>query len=365
MSKLDLYIFRQSLFGLLIAVAGVAISIVMVDLVEQLRAVSGIKDAGFGTASYFTLLRLPGLIEQTIPITILISALVTFTSLSRKSEIIAMRAAGISAWRFLAPLGTLAVLLALSVIFIIGPLASKLNKQYTLEKNILTSSLQSVGPDKIINSWFNIPVENGQMIINSQKETKTVAGRNFESPIILVYGNKGLNFLERLDAKNAIITKDKVIVSDAIISRAGEAASFEAKRLYPITDIISQNQNLEPRDLSFWQLPGAADAAQKSQSTPEKFWLRFYRLFALPFMLLAMALFAGVMSIGLDRSGGKGRAIVIALVGGMIMFFSGDLTGILAVSGALQPYIAGLGPAAIALSLTLLLLSFREDGISD
>lgn len=365
MTKLDLYIFKQSLFGLLISLAGVAISIVMVDLVEQMRAVSGIKGAGFVTATYLTLLRLPGLIEQTVPITILISALITFTGLSRRSEIIAMRAAGISAWRFLAPLGTLAVMLALSIIFIIGPLASKLNREYAIIKNNLISSLQSVGPDKKINNWFNIPVENGQMIITSQKEVKNQTGRLFESPVILVYGNSGLNFLERLDAKTALISKEKVIVTDAIISRAGESPQFQSKREYPITDILSQAENLEPRDLSIWQLPGAASVVKKSHGTYEKFWLRFYKLLALPFMLLAMALFAGLMSIGLDRSGGKGRAVTIALIAGIIMFFSGDVTGILATSGILQPIVAALGPAALALSLTLLFLSYREDGIPD
>lgn len=365
MSKLDIYIFRQSLFGLLISLAGVAISIIMVDLVEQLRAVSGIKNAGFSTAAYLTILRLPGLIEQTVPITILISALVTFTGLSRRSEIIAMRAAGISAWRFLAPLGTLAVLLALSIIFIIGPLASNLNRHYAQIKNNLTSSLQSVGPDKTINNWFNFPVENGQMIINSPKETKSQEIRKFETPIILVYGNSGLNFLERLDAKSAEIKGKKIIVKDAIISRPGEVGVFQTVREFPITDKLSTSENMEARDLSLWELPKAAEIARKSHSSYEKYWLRFFKLLSLPFMLLAMALFAGIMSIGLDRSGGKGRAIVIALIVGLIMFFSGDVTGVLATAGVLQPYIAALGPAALALALTLLFLSYREDGLQD
>ena len=49
-NRLDLYIFRLTLFGILVAAGGVCLSIILVDIVEQLRNVSGVANANTFTA---------------------------------------------------------------------------------------------------------------------------------------------------------------------------------------------------------------------------------------------------------------------------------------------------------------------------
>ena len=50
-----------------------------------------------------TLLKTPMLVEQTLPFVVLAGAMMAVIGLNRSSELVAMRAAGVSAWRFLAP----------------------------------------------------------------------------------------------------------------------------------------------------------------------------------------------------------------------------------------------------------------------
>ncbi|MCZ8208472.1 MAG: LptF/LptG family permease, partial [Aquidulcibacter sp.] len=138
-SRLDLYIFRLTLFGILVAAGGVCLSIILVDIVEQLRNVSGVANANTLTALRFTLMRTPGILELALPFAVLVGSIVTFMRLARSSEIVAMRASGVSTWRFLSPVAVLAALVGLFAIFILGPSAARLNLAYETQLQALSA----------------------------------------------------------------------------------------------------------------------------------------------------------------------------------------------------------------------------------
>jgi lipopolysaccharide export system permease protein len=360
-SRLDKYIFTQSLIGLAIALGSICVSIVLVDLVEQLRVISGVKSAGFTTALYFSLIRVPGLVEQTTPITILIAALLTYTGLSRRSEIIAMRAAGISAWRFLAPLGALAILLGLCVIFIIGPASAKLNKLYEFKRDNLLSQLQITNTiDKSVVSFLNISTKNQQLVlIGTPLNNKN---SNYKNATILEYQKDGTNFIRRIDSANISISANKIIANECLISNAGVANQRINLIEYEIMPESRNSSTIEASSLPLWELPKAAQKAKISGGSPQKYWLRFYKLLAMPLTMLSMALFAGIMSVGLDRSGGKVKSVFIALAVGLLMYFGNDFAALLASNGKLPVAIAALCPPLFVLGATLAFISSREDG---
>ncbi|MEN9856394.1 MAG: hypothetical protein RLZZ157_1520, partial [Pseudomonadota bacterium] len=102
-SRLDRYIFWQTLWGVLVAAGAVCLAIILVDVVEQFRNIAGVAGTNAITAVQFTLLRTPGILEQALPFAVLVGSIATFMRLSRSSEVVAMRASGISTWRFLSP----------------------------------------------------------------------------------------------------------------------------------------------------------------------------------------------------------------------------------------------------------------------
>ena len=55
------------------------------------------------------MMKTPGLILETLPFAMLVGSILTYSQLSRRSEIPAIRAAGVSAWRFLGPVMVLAL----------------------------------------------------------------------------------------------------------------------------------------------------------------------------------------------------------------------------------------------------------------
>ena len=108
--RIQRYVFRECLMALLLTLGIIVLAIVLVDVVEQMRTIgSRTPDHGIMTAFQLTMMKTPGLIMETLPFAMLVGSILTFSQLSRRSEIPAIRAAGVSAWRFLGPAMVLAL----------------------------------------------------------------------------------------------------------------------------------------------------------------------------------------------------------------------------------------------------------------
>ena len=359
LTKLFRYIFKQALIGVMIAMVCVGMTIVLIDLVEQMRAISGVPNTGVGTALKFTMMRLPGLIEQSIPITILIGTIICFTSLSRRSEISAMRAAGVSAWGFLAPLCWLSGLLGVFIVLGIGPTSARLNENYENEKARLTQSIETQGPGTSSINWRTIATQTGQIVISSEKSDSK---NKFKNAVIFEFDKSGTELIRRIAAIEIISNPTNIIAHNATIARTGLAAVILPVVKIDFADEAQSIQSKDPRTVPLWELPKLAHLAEISGGTPERFWLRFFRLIGLPLTMLAMAMFAAEMSLGLERAGSKAKSVVIALALGLMMYFFGDVAALMAISGRIPASVAGLAPPIFVLAMTLAFVSLREDG---
>ncbi|WP_334163121.1 LptF/LptG family permease [Phenylobacterium sp.] len=82
------------------------------------------RELGLAGVAYYALLRLPRLIEQAAPLAVLSGALFGFTKLARNSEVTAMRAAGMSAYRVTAlavPAAVLVMAVQLLMATVVAP----------------------------------------------------------------------------------------------------------------------------------------------------------------------------------------------------------------------------------------------------
>lgn len=75
-------------------------------------------------------MKLPQIVEQTLPFALLIASMMAFTRLNRRSELSIIRASGISAWRFLTPVMILGVVLGLFTMMVLNPFAAKLTESF-------------------------------------------------------------------------------------------------------------------------------------------------------------------------------------------------------------------------------------------
>src|SRR5262245_65159216 len=103
---------------------GIFMLIVLVDYVEMTRQASKVPNASALLVAQISLFRVPQVTERIIPFAVLIGAMVCYLTLSRRLELVVARAAGISAWQFVAPAIVVALLMGAGATQIYNPSAA-------------------------------------------------------------------------------------------------------------------------------------------------------------------------------------------------------------------------------------------------
>ncbi len=95
--------FARKIFGMILVVFGLCLILVfLIDFVEMMREAAK-ADVPTTYVALLTIMRLPAFAELTVPFAVLIGTISAFLMLSRSSELVVVRASGISVWQFLRP----------------------------------------------------------------------------------------------------------------------------------------------------------------------------------------------------------------------------------------------------------------------
>lgn len=361
---LSRYILARTLFGILVAAAAVALAVVLVDFVEQSRAVDTAPGGGTALALQLVLMRLPGIMEQAMPFAVLVGTVVTFMALSRRSEIIAMRAAGVSAWHFLTPAALLAFLIGVVMVAGLGPASAELHDRYTDVRERLATSRAAEGPaaagDLV---WRAMQVEGGNVIVAGTADPAN-PNRLTDATFSIIPADRASPD-RRIDAAQAELRIDGVwLLTRAVETRPGfRSVSHPRLQLTTVDPEAARRGELgDPRDLPVWALPDTARRAEAAGSSPSRYWLRFHRQLALPVTLVAMAVIAGLLSLGVERMGGQARMTAFAIIAGLGVFFASDAAASLSTAGLVAPWIGAWAVPLVAVLVALAAVSYREDG---
>ena len=101
---LTLYLARLFISRILGVLILLVLVLQMLDLLSESGNILAVPGNGQGEIWYYVSLRIPQLIARFLPYSVLLATLFTFWPLNQNSEVIAMRAAGLSAHQVLAPM---------------------------------------------------------------------------------------------------------------------------------------------------------------------------------------------------------------------------------------------------------------------
>lgn len=111
---LDEYVIRQFLGTFFLVLSGFVLLMLVFTFFELIGDIIR-NHIAFSTVGLYLLNLTPSMLYSIAPLAVLIAALVTFGVLNRNSEIIAMKATGISLYRLVIPIVSIAVILAVSL----------------------------------------------------------------------------------------------------------------------------------------------------------------------------------------------------------------------------------------------------------
>jgi len=354
------YLARRFVLSVLIvfgAFAALALSIDLADLFSRTTERGIPPDVVIS----MSLLKLPDIAQKLLPFAVLLGAVLAFSRMSRSHELVATRAAGISAWQFLTPPLLVAIALGLLTMTLFNPMASSFLSQYTrLEARYIHGQASQLAV-----SSTGLWLRQGDAAHQSVVHALRVADQGVHLEEVIVFLYQGLDhYAGRIDAASAELQSGRWHLADAWVSGADGLPRHHDVYDLPTELTPSQIQEsfASPDTISFWELPHFIANAEGAGFSALRHRLYWYSLLALPLLFSAMVFMAASFSLRLARLGGLPKLILAAILSGFGVYFLGDVTGALGQSGILPTPLAALAPAAAASLLGMTLLFHEEDG---
>lgn len=331
------------------------------DTLELLRRASKLDDVPMSLVLKMGLYKLPEVGQMLLPFAVLFAAMSCFWWLARRHELTAMRAAGYSAWQFVAPLVTTAITIGFLHIMIIHPLAAQLLERYKVleseylgqHKKLVTISQQGL--------WLREADPSGEVILHAA--TVGLADWKLYGVMALFYDEVG-NHTRRLDADSAQLQPGRWMFRNAVIHEPG--APEEIEPIYTLSTDLTladiQESFSDPDTISFWKLPAFISTLDDTGLETAPMQVYYQSLLAQPLLLAAMILLAATVSLRPPRFQ---RALVMVLTGmlaGFVVFFLSSFLKALGGSHQLPVILAAWSTAIIVMLGSVTWLLNTEDG---
>ncbi|NVN97779.1 MAG: LPS export ABC transporter permease LptG [Geobacteraceae bacterium] len=310
----------------------------VIDFLERYAKFSRAGAANSDIFLYF-ICKTPEILFQTTPMAVLMGTILTIGTLSKNSEITAMRSSGASLLQIGKPLLAIATTISLSLLFMqefITPLANE--KMNYLEEVVIKKNGKA--------AFFrrnNIWHKNDNLILQAKlfnPDTSTLSG------ITIWETDKGTKPLARTDA------------TSATPAQGGWQLHEVTKRAFTASGVVQSNV----QEYMFVKIDlGTADLKDAAQAVDDMGFTALYRYVAnlrdngfdttpyitllhskisLPFAAVVMAFMGIPFSLRDGRSAGMGAGIVFSIMIGFSYFIINSLLISLGQAGAIYPLIA-------------------------
>lgn len=312
---LDRYIARAVTTGCLMACFVMLSIFVFVDFVSQLNSV-GTGDYGALQAAVFVLMRLPQRLFELSPSILLLGGILSLGAMAANSELIVMRASGISTMRITRSVLQIGFIIAIMVAILgeyVVPSATRSAKAYRAE---------AMEKKLIVGGTNDIWARDGNRYVNVKKILP-----NHQLQDIYVYelnDNRELSamlYAEHAQHQNDEWVLDGIKRSD--ISTTGVTTSFEKqlklKRLI-LLELFTVLE-LESKDMSAVELLTYSEYLRNNKLDDGEYRLAFWIKIFTPLTCLAMLMIAmPIVFATTPRSGGVGQRLMLALIIGIVYF---------------------------------------------
>jgi len=362
LTRIERYVLTRTLLAVAAALTVISAVVMLIDFVEISRNTTAGTDSTVAETLGLMLLKSPNLILLLFPFAFLFGVLAAFVNLNRRSELVAMRAAGVSAWRFIFPAAGAAFVVGLVSILVLSPMASWLDGQYEAAANRLDAKPGARTPT---DTWLRQGDGRTQVVIHARSRIRP--GDRLQDVSMFVYtaDSEGrLEFQRRIEARMAVLKRGFWQLTDAREAGPGQQAVRYRTLSIPSTldPKTAYEKFAEPTAVPFWALPGAIKRIETAGFTATAYRLRFQQLLATPVLFAAMSVLGAAFSLRLMRLGGLAVLATSGVALGFLFFFFNELTAALGKAEIIPPFLAGWTPPLLALLSAFTLLTYTEDG---
>ena len=366
-ATLSLYVARQFTAAVLAMLAALSGLVSLFDFIELLRRSATKPDATFALVLQIAALRLPYIAIQILPFAVLLGGIVAFWRLTRSSELVVARAAGVSAWQFLAGPVACALLLGAIATAGISPLSSVMLARAEVLDNIYLRT--SGGPLALAGGqlWLRQAdrgLDPAGIAILHAHGVSMSKGRLTAGEVSVFRLSAEDRELSRVEATTARLSDGAWMLDGARTMSPGHLPEPIGTMRLPTDLTVERVQEsfASPDTLSVWALPDFIALLERSGFSAIRHRLHFQTLLALPLLAATMTLVSAGFSMRPTRRGGVAQMIGSGVAAGFMLFVVSKVTEEFGQSGTLPAMLAAWAPALAGLMLAVSLLLHLEDG---
>lgn len=340
-ASLTKYLARLFVVRILGVLVMLVLILQMLDLLSESGQILSVAGNGQAELLHYVSLRVPQLIARFLPYSVLLATILTLVTLNQNSEVVSMKAAGMSAHQVLAPLMLTAFVISL------GNLA--FNERVVTRATASLKAWQAVEYAKIppVSAVrTNVYLRDGSNILSAsrlsgtgtsvrmddvtyyERDPRDMVVRQTRSPHA-IYANGGW----RLDAP--------VTFTVATAERAPAAPEVVARGVTPAQVAIT---GVDPDAQDFFTLRASIDAMKAAGRRTAELEGKLWHKIAGPLSASLMPLLGAVAAFGLARSG---QVLVRAAIGmalGFAYFVADNAALAMGNFGAYPPIVAAWAP---------------------
>jgi lipopolysaccharide export system permease protein len=340
---------------------GIFVLIILVDYVEMTRRLSDSPKASSWTIVQISLFRVPQAAERIFPFCVMISAMVCFLSLSRRLELVVSRAAGMSAWQFIAPAVMIALAVGILTTAVYNPMGAILHERSKRLEAEVSGNIRSALQSSANGFWVRQRSAEGHSIINAASSREQGVMLSKVTAFVFDQDNR---FLERVEADSAVLETGHWHLEDARVYAVG--APPEDRASYRLATHLTPAQVREsfstPETVPFWQLPQFIGMAEQSGVSAAGYRLQYQKLLAQPLLLAGTVLLAAAFSLRFFRFGGVHNMVLGGLASGFMLYVLSKVFDDLSRAELVAPVVAAWLPAIVAGLTGFVALLYQEDG---
>ncbi len=334
------YMARLFVVRSLAVLAMLVVVLMTLDLLGNSGDILAVAGNGDAELWRYVGLRLPQLVNRFLPFSILLGALITLVTLNQNSEIVSMKAAGISAHQIIAPLILAASLFALVHFVFSERIVTRANAALDAWE---AADWGPVPPGTEVQS--NVSLAHGDDLIFVRQVSGRGAGVRLDD--ITVYERAGGTLRRITRARHGRHAGNGWALTGVTLFDLDSGRQTEAASLAFGPDITPDQFTLarvDPDEQDFMTLRRSIAALAAADRPVKALQANLWRKIAAPMSSILMPLLGAIAAFGLARSGQVFARAVIGMALGFAYFVADNFALAMGNFGAYPPFLAAWGP---------------------
>ena len=354
------YVIREYLKVFLLSLSGLILIYIVVLFFQKVDLFIKYQ-APFLLIFEYLLYKIPEVIFQwTLPYAVLLSILLTLGTLSRHSEITAMKAGGVSLYRITIPLFIISLFISFFSFLGNEYLVPLTNQKTRYLLSVKVRKEQQTSFFKNYKLWYHSDngIYNIQLLDAKEKVLKGITLYQFDDQF---------HCTRRIDAREAKWTDGKWKFYQGAIREFGEGGSIRTvpflEQEFSLPEDWESFQRIErqAREMSYTELRNYVQKIQVSGYDSTRYLADLYSKLSYPFLNLIMVLIGIPFALKTGRSGGVALSIGISVMIGFAYGVTFYIFLSFGKSGVLPPFLAAWTPTLIfGLAGIFTLMSIRQ-----